>query len=402
MNILARIAWSSCVFTVACASALAAEPSGYAMDDSFRSEVESLSRAMAQGGTTQSLQQTRMLVRTADQPYEKYVAGQLMLQAAAQVSDLRAEREALNVILESGAVPAARMPTLRAMAGSVSAVLGDRKDAAAQIAYANQLGLVTAASQFAMADAQFQLGNADAATAALDQAIALRAQGGNAVPKPWYDRAVALSYQAKRPDLAARWAAAKLRQYAEPADWRSALVNYMARTATPPEQSLDLYRLMAATDALASGRDWQAYASIAAGQGANAEAKAALDSAIRAGDLESSDPAVKKALATLTPKAKKSLAAVTAKTPSSGLLAMADAQFAAASYSAAVASYRTAMMQGSGDKDRIATRLGIALARSGDLAGGKAALAQVTASPWAPVAGFWGVWIDRQIARNPA
>ena len=43
-----------------------------------------------------------------------------------------------------------------------------------------------------------------------------------------------------------------------------------------PDQSLDLYRLMAATDALASERDWQAYSAVAIQSGTAAEAKAAL------------------------------------------------------------------------------------------------------------------------------
>ena len=56
--------------------------------------------------------------------------------------------------------------------------------------------------------------------------------------------------------------------------------------------------------------------------------------------------------------------------------------------------------QGGIDDARTRTRLGVALARSGDLPGAKTALSQVPAGPWSTVAGFWSVWVDLQIKRN--
>ena len=53
------------------------------------------------------------------------------------------------------------------------------------------------------------------------------------------------------------------------------------------------------------------------------------------------------------------------------------------------------MSKGGVDQGKANARLGIALARSGDLASAKTALAQVTGN-WANVAGFWSVWVDQQ------
>ncbi|HEX7819567.1 MAG TPA: hypothetical protein VF463_03005, partial [Sphingobium sp.] len=205
------------------------------------------------------------------------------------------------------------------------------------------------------------------------------------------------------------WTQAKLAAYPSAPNWRSGIINYINASATGPDQSLDLYRLMAATEAIASERDWLAYGSVAAQKGSAAEGKAVLDAGLKNGDLDASDPAVQKELVGLRPKAAKALADIPsltakAKTATTGTaaLAAADAQFAAASYPAAVELYRSALSKGGVDAGRATTRLGIALARSGDLEGGKTMLAGVTDSVWVPVAGFWTVWIDRKLIRNPA
>jgi hypothetical protein len=81
----------------------------------------------------------------------------------------------------------------------VSAMLGDYRNAAAQIEYANRLGYASVSSQVALADAAFQTGNAQAGNAALEQGVGLRAKAGQTVDASWYDRAIALSHRNKRP-----------------------------------------------------------------------------------------------------------------------------------------------------------------------------------------------------------
>jgi hypothetical protein len=380
----------------------------YVMDDAFKVSIEAVQQTLAQGDLVGAQSRAQALVSAADQPFEKYLAGQLMLQAAAGRNDLRSQRIALSAILDSGQSSTAEAARLRATAGIISAMLGDRKDAIAQITFANEQGYATVESQIALGEAKFLRNDAPGGVAALDQAFGLQAKAGKPIAESWYDRSVALAYRARRPDLVAKWTQAKLAAYPSAPNWRSGIINYMNAAATPADQSLDLYRLMAATESIASERDWLGYASAAGQKGTAAEAKAALDTGLKNGDLEATDLAVKKELTGLRPKAAKALADIpvlTAKaqkaTTGTPSLVAADAQFAAASYPAAVELYRAALTKGGVDTPRATTRLGIALARSGDLAGGKAALAEVSDQAWAPVAGFWGVWIDRKLARNP-
>lgn len=389
-----------------CATAFAAS---YTMDDAFRAEVESVRASLAQGDSASAQARAQAMIASADQPMEKYVASELMYQAAGNRYDLRAQRIALNAMLESGEAPQAKVAKLRAQAGILSSILGDRKDAIAQIEYANQQGFSSAQSQLALADARFQRNDNDGGLKAMTEAFALRAkEDAKPIEESWYDRAIALSYKAKRPDMVESWTSAKLIAYPSPANWRSAVVNYLGSATAAPDQSLDLYRLMAATDGMASERDWLAYSTVAGQKGSAAEAKAALDAGVTAGDLDPADAGVKKELLALKPKATKALAEIptlTTKAKSgngAAALAAANAQFAAASFPAAAELYRAALTKGGVDTGLATTRLGIALARSGDLEGGKATLASVTDTAWLPVAHFWTAWTERKIVRNPA
>lgn len=387
------------------APGLAAAP--YLMDDAFRTGIEGARASLAQGDLATAQQRAQTLVGSADQPLEKYTAGGIMLQASSGRGDLRAQRAAINAILESGEPSAAEAAKLRGQAGILSEMLGDSKDAIAQIDYANGQGYSSVMSQLALADARFQRKDPTAGIKALDEAFALKVKEGKPVDQSWYDRGIALAYKAKRYDMLAQWTLAKLAAYPSAPNWRSGIVNYMGGAGTGPDQSLDLYRLMATTDAMASERDWLAYSSVAGQKGTAAEAKAALDTGVKAGDLSPTDVIVAKELTALKPKAAKALAeipALTAKAKTgngTAALAAADAQFAAASFPAAAELYKAALEKGGVDTGRATTRLGIALARSGDLPGGKAMLASVTDPAWVPVAGFWSTWTDRKIIRNP-
>lgn len=393
------------------AAAAGALPAVGSMDDGFRVSLRQASEDLAQGQASIALQRASTLAQSADQPYEKYVAAQVMLQAASATNDPRAERTALHMLLDSGQLTPEKAAEYRASIGIMSALLGERKDAIAQITSANGQGFASANSQLALAELLYASGDRAGSVAAVQQAFVLRQKEGRA-PDNWYARAIALSYQAKRSDLAALWTQERLRAGAGPAEWRTAIVSYIDAGAPAPAQALDLYRLMAATNALASGRDRLGYAGLAESKGSAAEAKAAYDAALHDGDLESGDAEVKKALATLKTTAPQALAALpglaTKARQSSTLkpvMAAADAHFAAARYTVAAELYAKAVSLAQGDPEALGaaqTRLGIALARAGDLPGGKAALAAVPAGAWSPVAGFWSVWIDRKLAGDPA
>ena len=169
---------------------------------------------------------------------------------------------------------------------------------------------------------------------------------------------------------------------------------------------LDLYRLQAANGAMASERDYQAYAQLAEKAGYPAETKAIIEAGRKVGKLTPTQAATSQLLKTVTPKVTKALAALPAQAKkaeaaSTGkdAASVGDDYFSLAQYPQAVEQYRLALSKGGVDADRTNARLGVALARSGDMDGAKAALAQVGGN-WANVAGFWQIWVDHQSRKS--
>lgn len=382
------------------------EDSSISLSDNFRLAARQAQAAMAGGDLTSAAAQVGSLSSLAVSSDEKYAAGELQLQLAARRQDAQAQRKALTVILDSNGAPAEDLPYLRYLAGYFSYYLGDFTDAIAQVTYARQLGYTNLNSTLLLADSYLKKGKPAEGLPLLDQAFAMQQQSGKAVAAPWFDRAAAVSYKAGDWANVAKWYQQKLMLYPAAPNWRTALANYLAAPGLDQEIQLDLYRLEAATGALASERDFAAYASLAAGNGYYPEAKAIIEAGRKSGDLAATEPVTAKLMALVTAKAGKALVALpvaakkaAASKTGAAAAAAGDAYYSAGQYVQSAEQYRLALSKGGVDAAKFNTRLGIALARSGDLPGGRTALEQVT-GPWASTANFWHVWIDQQAKKT--
>jgi tetratricopeptide (TPR) repeat protein len=232
--------------------------------------------------------------------------------------------------------------------------------------------------------------------------IARQKASGQPVPLAWIDRGISMAYQAGDWAEVGQLYRDRLNQQDGKPQWRTALVNYQAAAELEPQLQLDLYRLQAANGAMASERDYQSYAQAAEKSGYYSEAKAIIESGRSAGKLTPTQSVTSQLLKSVTPKATKELAALPAQVKkaqaaSNGkdALAVADSYFSLGQFPQAVENYRLALSKGGVDAGRVNARLGVALARSGDLDGAQATLAQVTGD-WTAMAGFWSSWAAHQ------
>lgn len=375
-------------------------PSDVAMDKAFRTAVQRAQAAIAVGDLNAATAQVSALMPAT--PVEKYAAAGLRMEIASRKSDAQGQRKALNDMLESRATPAGEEPRLRFLSGYYSFVVGNYEDAIAQLDYAKQLGYDPLEATMLRADSQFRRGKKAEGLAYLKEAMEREKAAGKAIPATWYDRAISFSYQLGAWSDVAQWYQQKLAAYPGAQNWRSGIVNYLAAPGMDTQVQLDLRRLQAATGAMASERDYQEYAALAANNGYEAEAKAVIEAGRANGKLPVNDAKTAALLKKITPKVKAYIAGLPAaekKAASApdGAAAMAvgDAYFSLGQYPQAATQYRLALSKGGIDAQRVNTRLGVALARSGDLAGGRTALAQVLGN-WANDARFWGVWLDHQ------
>jgi len=199
---------------------------------------------------------------------------------------------------------------------------------------------------------------------------------------------------------AVKWSSMLVRAYPTPSNWRSVLVLYRDAKAQDPQMALDIYRLMKLTKSIAGERDYYEYAAIASERGLPGETKAVVDTAV-ASDAKL---ATSKNLSELRTMASPKIAADLASLPASEraaanaatgrqALSTADAYLSYGQDAKAIPLYRMAIQKGGIDTDVANTRLGIALARTGDKEGARAAF-QAVKGARAEIAGLWMLYLD--------
>lgn len=375
-----------------------------AMSDSFRANVQAAELALnARDAATAS---ARIATLSPTNDFESYIAAAMRFQLAELRHDPQAQRVALTDLFKTSSLPAKDAPRLRYVAGYLSYVVGNYDDATAQLDYAKTLGYDGMDALFLRADIALRRNKPKDARAYVQQALARQRASGQPVPLAWSDRAITMAYQAGDWVEVGQLYRERLGQAGAREEWRTALTNYLAAASVDPQLQLDLYRLQAANGAMASERDYQAYAQLADKSGYAAEAKAIIEVGRKVGKLTAAQAVTSQLLKTVTPKATKEIAALPAQVKkaaaaSTGKAAMdvADTYFSLSQFPQAAEQYRLALTKGGVDAGRVNARLGVALARSGDLPGAQAALAQANGN-WASVAGFWSVWVQQQSQKS--
>ena len=370
------------------------------MSEGFRAAAQAADSAIKAGDANTAQAQISSLTPVSD--YEAYVAAALRFELAVLKRNFQGQRVALTDMFKTNSVPKKDAPRLRYVAGYLSYVVGNNDDALAQLDYAKTLGYDGIDATMLHADIALRKNKAKDARAFVQDALARQRASGQPIPAAWYDRAISLAYGAGDWAEVGSLYRERLTRYGSAGEWRSALANYMTAPGTDAQPQLDLYRLQAANGAMASERDYQAYAQLAEKAGNYAEAKAIIEAGRSAGKLAPTQAATASLMKSVTPKAAKEIAALPAAAKKaanakdgSAALAVADSYFSLSQFPQAVEMYRLALSKGSVDQGKANARLGIALARSGDLASAKTALGQVSGN-WANVAGFWSVWVDQQ------
>lgn len=336
----------------------------------------------------------------ATTPADKYYASLFRYQTAAGTKDEKSMTAGVEGMLASGVAPADQAGALNLHMGREAYFAKDYPKALTYLNEAIRLGKKTPDTLILLADVNFKAKQYPAGLAQAEEAIALQKASGQPVTEDWYNRGLSAAYNAKLGAETVKWAGMLVKAYPTPTNWRSALVLYRDSKALDPQISLDLYRLMRQTKSIAGERDYYEYAAIASERGLPGETKAIVDTAIASdaklatsknlAELRSAAAARTTAdLASLPASEKAANAAATGKPASS----TADAYLSYGQDAKAIALYRAALTKGGVDADAVNTRLGIALARTGDKEGARAAF-QAVKGVRAEVASLWLLYLD--------
>ncbi|MFM5913577.1 hypothetical protein D5I55_00645 [Chakrabartia godavariana] len=333
---------------------------------------------------------------------EKYIAGTLRLTLGQATKNPKLQADGIMAMIASGSAAAVDAPKLNMAAGQLAYQAGNYVDAKKYLAESIRLGNPGVDAHLLLAEANFKAGTTQEGLAALDAAIKAEQAAGRKAPPEWYGRGAAMAYKAKMNSETAKWTREQVRAYPTSENWRSALVIYRDGTTLDNQAMLDLFRLMHDTKALAGERDFFEYASLAVTGALPGEAKAVIEEGFASGAVSKSSRAVSERLTDANNKIASDKASViadekrAASAPDGRLAAnTGSAYLAYGDYAKAIDLFRLAQKKGGIDADVVNTRLGIALARSGQKDAAKAAFQAVTGATRKDIAQFWLLWLDQ-------
>lgn len=337
----------------------------------------------------------------AQTPQDRYVIAQLQLKAATAANDKAGIAAAVEALLATGQVGADKQPMLHTALGGIhyDAKRYDQAAAAFEQALALRPGHDEATAM--LVETRHAQGRSEEAVALLRRAMQAKTAAGQKAEEKWYKRGIAIAYGKRLPvaaDIARDWVVA----YPGPASWKDALAVYRNLVKPTDAVLLDTLRLARATKTLSGNGDYVVYAGTAIDLRNGREAQLLIEEAIAAKALDPANSEIKGLLAELqrTPRPGPEILAAAADKalaggPVADLLLVADRHYGVADYAKAAELFRAALGRPGVDKDLANLRLGMALARSGDKAGAKAALALVAGNR-ASLARLWSTYVDTQ------
>ncbi|MDX3908790.1 MAG: hypothetical protein QHC67_03130 [Sphingobium sp.] len=355
----------------------------------------------------------------ASTPDDKFTAGNFRLAAGIGLNDPKIQRDGIKQMLASGASLGADEGKFNFFAGKLAYDIKDYNDAVPYLQKAADANYEPSNSNLLLAEANFQKAIALSGPGgqlspaakpialqglpALKKAIELEKAAGRPVPPAWLSRGFSIAYTAGSPD-APQWAMLQVETDPSGNNWRQLLRSFQDRNRTMTAgENLDLMRLMYQTGALQSEYDYAEYADTASKLALFGEVKTVIDQGRSNGKLPASklnDFYTQATSKMASDKASLASAASDAAKAANGKTAAftAGAYHGYGEYGKAVELYRLALQKGSVDAGEINTRLGIALALSGDTAGAKTAFEQVSSGPRKEIAQFWLLWLSKKAA----
>jgi hypothetical protein len=347
---------------------------------------------------------------------DKYIVAALRLDL--EQAKLRAQQQAnpnapldqatlakpLEALIASPRTPPASLPQFHFIRGQLAFNARDYPAAIQHLERARQLGYANADLDVTIAQAKLQGSDVRGGLTDLDAAIQRRATGGQKAPESFYKVGIQRANAAKLGPETLAWLKKWIAAYPTAKNWRDVVFVYGLQPNSlaklDNQQQIDLWRLLRASRALADQYDYREYAQKVYDRGLPAEAITVLNEGNASGKLAGNADARSMLTAAQSAQRNESPLATLAKqaqTSPNGKLASqtADAYLGQDKYTDAIPLYRLALQKGGVNADEVNTRLGIALAKSGDKAGAQAAFGAVAPNgPRAEIAGLWTTWLN--------
>ncbi|MFN4114529.1 MAG: hypothetical protein ACK4GD_11360 [Sphingomonadaceae bacterium] len=361
--------------------------------------AEALTKA---GDNAGAKAQIPTVVAAIENDDDRNVAGGLLLNVGIATNDTALQLQGVEMMLASGKVEAARLGTFNYTAYQLASQNGNHAAARTYLDRAIDLQHTFEARmsdgstrtlgpddmRLMYAETYFDQDKYAEGLAYMNQQVEDRTAAGGAVPRDWIARSLGVAYNNDQSDAALSFSKLFVKHFPSDLSWGDAIAIQRNLIDYDPQQSLDILRLAARTNALRDTRSYVDYIDAADARRLPGEVKRVIENGIAAGKLTSGDVYVAEAsgianariaadradLPALERDAK--AANATAATASGA----GDAFLSYQDYARAEAMYQIAAGKPGADMSRVMLRLGIAQVGLGKMDEALASFAKVDGS----------------------
>ncbi len=386
------------------------EADGGGYSDEFREAYVPLDEALkAEGANVAALMpQIEALVPLLTTADEKIAGGGLIFNAGVASQDRALQLRGMEMMLESGMVPAENAGRYTFMAYQLANQQQDYAKArrylqsAIDMGYTSE-GISASDLRIAMAESFFNENQYEEGYAYLMDAIEARKAEGAQVDEQWYRRGVTVAYENEAVpevyDFATMWIA----DYPSAENWRDAINLTRNLNTFEGAQILDLFRLGREVDALTEASDYDYYVEAADPRRLPREVKDVIEEGMAAGVVSADNLFISEALETATGRIQSDRAdlpalerdAMAADAQLRTVTAAGSAFLSYGEYDKAIGFYERALEMPGVNTDEALTRLGIAQVGAGDYAAARETLGKVSGARM-PIAKLWIAYAEQQ------
>ncbi|BDI61175.1 hypothetical protein [Qipengyuania nanhaisediminis] len=387
---------------------------GYSAE--FRAAYVPLDEALkAEGADVAALRgQLMALVPLLNTDDEKIAGGGLIFNAGIKASDRALQLQGMEVMLDSGKVPAEQVGRYNFIAYQLANEAGDNVKARHYLQGAIDNNFTTEQIsrpdlQIAMAENFFAAEEFDAGFDYLTNAIEGRKSQGLTVDEQWYRRGVTVAYEYELTPYVYDFATLWLSDYPSPQNWRDAVNLTRNLNTFEANEILDLFRLSRRVGALQDATDFDYYVEAADPRRLPQEVKDVIDEGMQAGIVSSGNLFITESLETANGRIsadRADLPALERDAMAAGaglrtVVAAAGTFLSYGEYDKAERLYERALGMPGVDSAEANMRLGIARIGLGNFDGAREALGQVSGNRL-PIAKLWIAYANELEATTAA
>jgi hypothetical protein len=331
---------------------------------------------------------------------DRYLAGNVHYMLGVKLQDRGLQQQGMELMLASGKASAAANAEMNYFLGEWAYDAQQWARARQYLEAARAGGYTQGNAQGLTAESYFKEGQIQQGLVYLEGLVEQSRAAGQKPPEAWLRRGQSVTYTAKDAAQAAKWSALLVSEYPNVENWRRAWLIVEELQAPDAKAKLDLFRLMALTNAINDRAGYGRYLEAVDPRIMATEAGRVLAAARTAGALSESDPLYAEIKAVVDARASGEPAEAAGYAREAPTAANArpaqnagDLYLALEDFAKAEEMFKLALTKTGVDRDAVLTRLGIAQARQGKNAEAKATFAQVTGTR-APIAQLWTAYVD--------